>query len=177
MNFTSTSLHGAYLVDLEERADARGFFARTYCQNEFAALGLTQTVAQCNVSFNHKAGTLRGMHWRAAASPEAKLVRVTRGAIYDVIVDMRADSPTYLQHLGVTLTADNRRALYVPELCAHGFITLEDCTEVFYQMSAFYTGEFDCGARWDDPAFGIAWPRAVSVISERDRTYPDFMTP
>ena len=174
MDFVETPLAGAYLIDIQMRTDERGFFARTYCQREFAAHGLAQTLAQCNMAYNARAGTLRGMHWRAPESPEAKLVRVTRGAILDVIVDLRPDSPTFLKHIAVELTAQNHRALYVPEHFAHGFQTLVDDTEVFYQMSAFYEPAHDRGARWNDPAFGIAWPSAEPILHARDRAYPDF---
>jgi dTDP-4-dehydrorhamnose 3,5-epimerase len=174
MRFTETDLPGAFVVDLQPHVDARGFFARAYCVDEFAQHGIAPVNAQCNLSHNSQRGTLRGMHWRALPSPEAKLVRVVRGAIYDVIVDLRPGSPTYLRHIGVELTADNRRALYVPELFAHGFQTLADDTEVFYQMSELYQPGFDRGARWDDPAFSIAWPIADPIMNERDRSYPDF---
>jgi dTDP-4-dehydrorhamnose 3,5-epimerase len=174
MRFTETGLPGACVIDIEPRSDDRGFFARSYCRDEFAAHGLARCEAQCNISYNARAGTLRGMHWRAAASPEAKLVRVTRGAILDVIVDLRPASPTFLRHIAVELTADNRRALFVPELFAHGFQTLTDDTEVFYQMSEVYTPSFDRGARFDDPAFGIVWPHAVSAISDKDLAWEAF---
>jgi dTDP-4-dehydrorhamnose 3,5-epimerase len=174
MLFTPTALAGAYIVDIEPRADARGFFARTFCQREFDQLGLTSPIAQCNMSNNIARGTLRGMHWRAQPLPEAKLVRATRGAIYDVIVDLRPESTTYLRHIGVELSAANHRALFVPEGFAHGFQTLVDDTEVFYQMSAFYDPVYDRGARWNDAAFGIVWPIADPVMHERDRAYPDF---
>jgi dTDP-4-dehydrorhamnose 3,5-epimerase len=174
MRFTPLSLPGAFVIDLQPHSDERGFFARAFCVDEFAAHDLKPTNAQCNVSHNITRGTLRGMHWRALPAPEAKLVRAVRGAIYDVIVDLRPESPTYLQHVGVELSADNRRALYVPELFAHGFQTLSDDTEVFYQMSELYAPGHDRGARWDDPAFKIAWPLAAPIMNERDRTYPDF---
>ena len=133
-----------------------------------------QTVSQCNVAHNEKAGTLRGMHWRAELSPEAKLVRVIRGAILDVIIDLRPHSPTYLQHVAVELTADNRRALYVPQMFAHGFQTLQDDSDVFYQMSEFYDPQYDRGARWNDPAFNIQWPIANPIMNDRDLAYADF---
>ncbi len=174
MIFAETKLSGAYLVDLTPHYDERGFFSRSYCQREFSDRGLNPNVAQCNISYNQKRGTLRGMHLQEAPFAEAKLVRVTRGSIYDVIIDMRAGSPTYLQWLGVELTAANRRALYVPEEFAHGFITLEDDTEVFYQMSEFFAPECARSYRWDDPAFGIAWPITVAVISDKDAAIPDF---
>lgn len=174
MRFTGTELRGAFLVDLDMRADDRGFFARTFCAQEFEAHGLKPAVAQCNVSHNHKKGTLRGMHYQVAPATEAKLVRCTRGAIYDVIIDLRPDSPTYLRHVGVELTEDNRSALYVPEMFAHGYQALTDGAEVVYQVSEPYAPGFEQGLRFDDPAFGIAWPEAVSVISEKDATWPMF---
>jgi dTDP-4-dehydrorhamnose 3,5-epimerase len=173
MKFTETSLSGAYLIDIEPHCDERGFFARAWCEREFQDHGLNACVVQCNVSFNAKEGTLRGMHYQEAPFAEVKLVRCTRGAIYDVIVDMRPDSPTYRQYLGVALNPDNRTMLYVPEGFAHGFLTLADETEVFYQMSEFYSAPHSRGFRWDDPKVGIRWPEDVAVISERDRTYPD----
>jgi dTDP-4-dehydrorhamnose 3,5-epimerase len=172
--FAETALAGAFVIDIEPRRDSRGFFARTYCQREFESHGLVQTISQCNMAHNVLAGTLRGMHWRSMPSPEAKLVRVVRGAILDVIVDLRKESPTYLKHIAVELSADNQRALYVPPMFAHGFQTLVDHTEVFYQMSEFYNSQFDCGARWDDPAFQIRWPLANPILNDRDRAYPDF---
>ncbi|MEQ1826352.1 MAG: dTDP-4-dehydrorhamnose 3,5-epimerase [Pirellula sp.] len=174
MIFTETKLSGAFIVDIEPRADERGFFARTYCQREFERMGLKQTTAQCNWAYNVKAGTLRGMHWRDQPSPEAKLVRVARGAIVDVIVDLRPDSITYLQHVAIELSADNHRGLYVPCMFAHGFQTLVEHTDVLYQMSEFYDPQYDRGARWDDPAFGIEWPLHHPVLNERDRSYADF---
>jgi dTDP-4-dehydrorhamnose 3,5-epimerase len=174
MRFTRTTITGAFLVDLEPITDERGFFARSFCRHEFAAHGLNPELAQCNVSLNRRRGTLRGMHWQAAPHEEAKLVRCTRGMLHDVIVDLRAGSPTYGRHTAVLLSAENRRMLYVPEGCAHGFLTLEDDTEVLYQMSAFYAPESARGVRFDDPVFGIRWPAEVMVISERDRGYPDW---
>ena len=174
MIFHRTKLLGVVEVELDLHWDERGFFARSWCQREFEAEGLNPHIVQCNVSFNEKKGTLRGMHFQAAPHPEAKLVRCTRGAIYDVVIDLRPESPTHKQWAGVTLTAENRRMLYVPEGCAHGFLTLEDRAEIVYQMSEFYYPELARGIRWDDPAFQIAWPSKVEVISERDRTYPDF---
>jgi dTDP-4-dehydrorhamnose 3,5-epimerase len=174
MIFTETALKGAYLIEPEEIKDERGFFARTWCRREFEAHGLNPRVAQCNISFNVKKGTLRGMHFQITPHEEAKLVRCTRGAIYDVIVDVRPNSPTITQHVGVTLSAGNRKMLYVPEGCAHGFLTLEDDTEVSYQISEFYAPDHARGYRWNDPAFRIPWPAEVLVISDRDRQYPDF---
>jgi len=162
------------VIEVERLTDERGFFARAWCQREFAEHGLNPRLVQCNISYNPRRGTLRGMHYQAVPHSEAKLVRCTRGAIYDVIVDLRSDSPSYLRHFGVDLTAEGREMLYVPEGVAHGFLTLEDETEVFYQMSEFYAPEAARGVRWNDPAFGIRWPIEVAVISPRDAAYPDF---
>ncbi len=175
MIFTETQLNPAFLVDLERREDERGFFARAWCEKEFGEHGLSTRVVQCNLSFNPRAGTLRGMHYQRAPYEEAKLVRCTRGAIYDVIVDLRPDSPTWKRWLGVELTAENRRMLYVPEGFAHGYQTLADETEVFYQVSEFYTPEAEGGVRWDDPAFAIQWPDVDErIMSEKDKTWPDY---
>ena len=174
MLFTETGLAGAVVVDLEAHVDERGFFARSWCSREFEAHGLNPRVVQCNVSANAARGTLRGMHYQLAPHAEVKLVRCTRGAVYDVIIDLRETSPTYLRHVAVELTAENHRALYIPEGFAHGFLTLTDDSEVFYQMSAFYEPGAARGVRWDDRAFGISWPLPVTVISKRDRGYPDF---
>lgn len=174
MLFTETKLKGAFILDLEQRGDHRGFFARTFCMKEFEAHGLKPTVAQCNLSYNHKAGTLRGMHYQLPPAAETKLIRCTRGAIFDVIIDMRLDSPTYLQHIGVELSEDNRRALYVPEMFAHGYQALTDGAEVVYQVGEFYTPGYERGLRYDDPAFGIEWPMPVSEISEKDQSWPLF---
>ncbi|NJN58485.1 MAG: dTDP-4-dehydrorhamnose 3,5-epimerase [Leptolyngbyaceae cyanobacterium SL_5_9] len=174
MLFTETKLKGAFILDLELREDHRGFFARTFCMKEFEAHGLKPTVAQCNLSYNHKAGTLRGMHYQVAPATETKLIRCTRGAIYDVIIDMRPDSPTYKQHIGVELTEDNRRALYVPDMFAHGYQALTDGAEVVYQVGEFYTPGYERGLRYSDPAFGIEWPMPVSVISEKDAAWALF---
>ena len=174
MTFEKTGLAGTYEIYLEEKADERGFFARSWCQREFENHGLNPKLAQCNVSFNSRKGTLRGIHYQEAPYGEAKLVRCTRGAIYDVAVDLRPGSATFRQWVAAELTADKRNMLYIPEGCGHGFLSLEDATEVFYQMSEFYQEGFGRGVRWNDPAFGIVWPGEVQVISERDRTYPDF---
>jgi dTDP-4-dehydrorhamnose 3,5-epimerase len=174
MIFQKTKLPGVFEIHLEPMADARGFFARSWCRREFESHGLNPAVAQCNISFNEQKGTLRGMHYQAEPHPETKLVRCTQGAIYDVVVDLRPGSPTLMQWIGVALTAANHSMIYVPEGCAHGFLTLEDRTEVFYQMSEFYYPELSRGARWNDPVFQIAWPSPPAVISERDRSYPDF---
>jgi dTDP-4-dehydrorhamnose 3,5-epimerase len=171
MIFTQSRLKGAYIIDVERREDDRGFFGRTFCQNEFNAHGLKVNVAQCNISVNKKRGTLRGMHFQTAPKAEAKLVRCSRGAIYDVIIDLRPESANYCLWDAVELTADNNRMLYIPEGFAHGFQTLVDDTEVVYQMFEFYSPEHAAGVRWDDPAFGITWPVANPVISEKDRSY------
>ncbi|WP_027483717.1 dTDP-4-dehydrorhamnose 3,5-epimerase [Deinococcus pimensis] len=172
MIFTETMLGGAFVIDVDVREDERGFFARTFCQREFEAHGLKPDVAQCNLSFNHRAGTVRGMHYQLAPAAETKLVRCTRGAILDVIVDLRPDSPTYLRHVAVELSEDNRRALYVPELFAHGYQALTDGAEVTYQVGEFYTPGFERGLRHDDPRLGIAWPLPVTVISAKDAAWP-----
>jgi len=175
MIFKETRLKGAFIIELEQLKDERGFFARAWCQKEFEAHGLTPRLVQCNISFNKRRGTLRGMHYQAAPYEEAKLVRCTRGAVYDVIIDLRPDSPTYKQWIGVELTADNRRMLYVPEGFAHGYQTLTDNAEVFYQVSQFYSPESERGVRWNDPAFGIEWPEAdVRIISAKDQSWPDY---
>lgn len=172
MRFTELGIPGAYLIDLDERRDERGFFARTFCAREFAEHGLVARVAQCNLSYNDRRGTLRGLHFQDRPAPEAKLVRCIHGAIHMVVVDRRADSPTYLQHVGVDLVAAERRALYVPELCANGYQTLTDGAEVAYQVSEFHTPETERGMRYDDPALGIDWPLPVEIISEKDRSWP-----
>ncbi len=174
MRFCETKLSGVYAIYLEPHLDERGFFARLWCHREFKENGLNPNLVQCNMSFNAKRGTLRGMHYQAAPHAEAKLIRCTKGAIYDVAVDLRPSSPTYKQWVAQTLTAENRTMLYVPEGCGHGFLTLEDESEVFYQMSEYYAPEAARGFRWNDPAFGISWPEKVEVISERDATYPEF---
>lgn len=174
MIFKEISLKGAYVIELEKLQDERGFFARAWCQREFENHGLTARIAQANISYNAKRGTLRGMHYQAAPHEEMKLVRCTKGAIFDVIVDLRKDSPTYLQWIGVELAADSHRMLYVPENFAHGFQTLEDDTEVTYQVSQFYTPASERGIRWNDPAIGIEWPQAPTIMSEKDRSWPGF---
>ena len=174
MRFTEAPLAGAFVIEAERHEDERGFFARTFCEREFAERGLNGHVAQGNLSYNARRGTLRGMHYQRAPQAEAKLVRCARGAIHDVILDLRPASPTYLRHFAIRLDEENRTLLYVPEGVAHGFLTLEDRTEVAYQMSVAYSPDHGAGVRWDDPAFGIAWPEPVRVIAERDRTYPDF---
>ena len=175
MIFTPAPLAGAFVIEPERKADERGFFARTFSAGEFREHGLCAEFVQCSVSFNAKAGTLRGMHYQAAPHAETKLVRVTQGAIFDVIVDLRPQSKTFKRWFGAELSADNRRALYIPEGFAHGFQTLSDGAEVFYQISPAYVPDAARGVRWDDPAFGIDWPKAARrILSERDRSYPDF---
>jgi dTDP-4-dehydrorhamnose 3,5-epimerase len=172
MIFTETRLQGAFIVDLDVRRDARGFFARTFCAREFESRGLKADIAQCNLAFNNRRGTLRGLHFQYPPAAETKLVRCTRGAVIDVIVDLRPESATYLQHVSVELTADNRRALFVPERFAHGYQVLEDETEVTYQVGEFYTPALEGGLRHDDPQLSIAWPIGVTDISDRDRLWP-----
>jgi dTDP-4-dehydrorhamnose 3,5-epimerase len=174
MDYHETKLPGVLEIRIAPQQDDRGFFARTWCQTEFEEHGLSSRLVQCSLSFSTQKGTLRGIHYQLAPHAEIKVVRCTRGSIYDVVVDLRVDSPTFKNWIAVVLTSENRNMLYVPEGCAHGFLTLEDHTEVFYQMSESYHAESARGVRWDDPAFGIAWPENVRVISERDRTYPDF---
>lgn len=176
MIFTETRLAGAFVIELDRRWDERGFFARTFCEQEFEAHGLNAQVVQCNVSFNKRKGTLRGMHYQAAPFAEAKLVRCTSGSIYDVIIDLRPVSATFKQYFAVELTSQNRRMLYIPEDFAHGFQTLQDDTEVFYQMAQRYSAEHARGVRWNDPAFGIEWPEGDRIIIERDQNYPDFVS-
>lgn len=174
MIFKETKLKGAYVIEINPLEDERGFFARSFCAKEFKEHGLNQNIAQCNISYNGKKGTLRGMHYQAAPHEEAKLVRCTMGAIYDVIIDLRPDSATFKKWIGVELTKENRRMLYVPEGFAHGFQTLEDHTEVLYQMSEFHHPEWARGVRWNDPTFGIFWPVNVEIISIGDQQYLDF---
>jgi len=173
MNFSETKLKGAYLIEPERLADERGFFARSWCQREFDEHGLNSKLVQCNLSFNHKTGTLRGMHYQLPPFAETKLVRCTQGAIFDVIIDVRPMSPTFLQWIGVELTEENRHMLYVPQGFAHGFQTLVDGSEVFYQMSEFYAPDCARGLRWNDPAFAIRWPQAISAIAAKDQQYTD----
>jgi dTDP-4-dehydrorhamnose 3,5-epimerase len=174
MIFEQSKVVGAFKISLEPRADERGFFARSWCHNEFEQWGLNPNLVQCNISFNSKKHTMRGMHYQENPYAEAKVVRCTKGAIYDVVLDLRPQSPTFMDWVGVKLTSANRDMLYIPEGCAHGFLTLEEETEVLYQMSEFYKAESARGVRWDDPAFGIQWPATPDLMSERDRTYPDF---
>jgi dTDP-4-dehydrorhamnose 3,5-epimerase len=173
--FNETKLPGAFAIDLVIKEDDRGFFARTWCRDEFERRGLNYSLVQCNTSYNRKKGTLRGLHYQSAPHQEAKLVRCTQGSIYDVVVDLRPDSATFAQWIAVELTSQNRRLLYVPEGCAHGFQTLQDHTEVFYQMSEFFAPESARGIRWNDPLFQIEWPFADRIISQRDQGYADYV--
>ncbi len=174
MKFTPTPLEGAYIVDIEPFPDARGFFARSVVEQDLKAMGLNTHLLECGVSFNHARGTLRGMHFQLPPYAEVKLIRCTRGAIYDVMVDLRKDSPTYLQWFGVELTADNHRMVYIPEGMAHGYQTLEDKTEVLYQISTVYAPDYSRGYRYDDAAFGIQWPLPASVLSKKDSEWQNF---
>ena len=174
MIFEETRLPGAHVIRLERKTDERGFFARAWCQREFEARGLVTELVQANISASRRKGMLRGMHYQVPPAAEVKLVRFTRGAIYDVILDLRPRSPTCGQWIGVELTADNYTMLYVPRGFAHGFQALTDGAEVFYQVSAFYSPEHERGIRYDDRAFGIRWPEPMTVISEKDREWPDY---
>jgi len=174
MRFLKTDLPGLTVVETEKHSDDRGSFARTFCHDEFAAAGLSPNFVQCNTSYNRKRGTLRGMHYQSEPYGEAKLVRCTAGRIWDVAIDIRPDSQTYLQWFGVELSAESANALFVPKGFAHGFQTLTDDAEVFYQMSEMYHGEASSGVRWNDPTFLIEWPLHDPILSERDATYPDF---
>jgi len=172
--FRATAIEGVALVEPERHVDGRGFFARAWCAEEFRAHGLDPRLVQASLSHSSRSGTLRGLHYQAAPHGEAKLVRCTRGAIFDVAVDLRRDSPTFLAHVVAVLDPDNALALYIPPGCAHGFQTLQDDTDVFYQMSVAHVPDAARGVRWDDPAFAIPWPPADRVIAEHDRRYPDF---
>lgn len=174
MIFTETKLKGAYVLEIKKLEDERGFFGRSWCANELSEYGLKTDLAQANTSFSKKKGTIRGMHYQLDPFQETKLVRCTRGAIYDVIIDLRPDSPTFKQWIGVELTQDNYKMLYVPEDFAHGFITLEDNSEVTYLVTQFYTPGAEAGIRWNDPLFNINWPVEPTVISEKDRNHPDY---
>ncbi|HTG87942.1 MAG TPA: dTDP-4-dehydrorhamnose 3,5-epimerase [Pyrinomonadaceae bacterium] len=175
ITFRETKLAGAFVIEPESFTDERGIFARSFSEREFASRGINPRIAECNISVSNKRYTIRGMHFQTAPCAQAKLVRCTKGAIYDVIIDLRPDSPTFKQWIGEELTAENRRMLYVPEGFAHGFQTLADNTEVFYQVSDFYAPESAGGVRWNDPAFGIRWPAMDGVtINERDQNYPNF---
>jgi len=174
MKIIETKIKGAFVIELERLEDERGFFARTWDSNEFKAKGLNSNLAQCSISFNKKKGTLRGMHWQVTPHAEAKVVRCTMGSIYDVILDLRPDSPTFKQWFSVELTAENRKELYIPEGVAHGFQTLTDNAEVYYQISEFYHPESAKGVRWNDPVFSIKWPLPVTEISPKDAAYSDW---
>jgi dTDP-4-dehydrorhamnose 3,5-epimerase len=174
MKFEEMTISGVWLIELERREDSRGFFARTFCEREFAALGLLKRFVQCNLSSNRQRGTLRGMHFQNEPKPEVKLVRCIRGSIYDVVIDLRRDSPTYCKWLGLDLTADNGCALYIPAGIAHGFQTLEDNTDLYYHMGEFYEPTLARGARWNDPAFGVQWPVSDPILSDKDAAYPDY---
>jgi dTDP-4-dehydrorhamnose 3,5-epimerase len=174
MRFEQTTLDGVIVIDLEVHADDRGFFARTFCIDEMRQHGIEMQIVQSSLSFNRRAGTLRGIHYQRAPYAESKLVRCTMGAIYDVVVDLRPTSPTHRQWVAAELTEENRRAIYIPEGCAHGFLTLVDNCEVHYQMSAPYHPAAGAGVRWNDPAFGITWPSEPVVTAERDAHYPDY---
>ncbi len=174
MIFTETPLRGAYLVDLEKRGDDRGFFARAFCEKEFGALGLATRFVQANDSLSAQRGTLRGMHYQLAPKAETKLVRCIRGALWDVVLDLRPKSPTFGQSFGAELTAENRRMMYVPKGFAHGFVTLVDGTEAFYFVDEFYAPDLERGVRWDDPRFGVSWPIPPAVLSDKDRAHRDF---
>jgi dTDP-4-dehydrorhamnose 3,5-epimerase len=172
MIFAETPLQGAWILDIERREDARGFFARAFCQKEFEAHGLKPLIAQANLAFNHRTGTLRGMHFQYPPAAETKLVRCTRGAILDIIVDLRPESPTFLRHIAVELSADNHRAIFVPERFAHGYQVLADQTETSYQVGEFYMPGVEGGLRYDDPRLGLSWPLPVTVVSDKDQAWP-----
>jgi dTDP-4-dehydrorhamnose 3,5-epimerase len=174
MIFRETPLEGPFIIDLEKREDERGFFSRTWCSKEYESNGLIKRVVQANTSFNKRKGTLRGMHYQISPNTETKSIRCLKGAIFDVIIDLRPDSSSYKKWFGIELTAENRTMLYVPENFAHGFLTLEDNSEVYYLVSEYYAPECERGIRYDDPAFGISWPAQIEVISEKDRTWPDY---
>ena len=174
MDFNETPLPGAYLIDLNRLGDDRGFFARVFCTREFSEAGLVTSFVQVNNSLSANRGTLRGMHYQLAPNAETKIVRCIRGALFDVIIDLRPDSPTYMQHFGVELSADNRLMLYVPKGFAHGFVTLQDDTEAFYFVDEFYAPDVERGIRWNDPTFQIDWPVVPREISEKDAQHRDF---
>lgn len=175
MVFKETRLKNAFIIELEKIVDDRGFFSRVWCQKEFEANGLNVNVVQCNLAFNTSKGTLRGMHYQIVPHQEAKLVRCTRGKVYDVIIDLRSKSPTYLQWIGVELSSENRKMLYVPENFAHGYLTLTDNTELFYQVSNFYSPESESGIRWNDRKVNIKWPQTNGLtMTDKDKNWPDF---
>lgn len=175
MKFQETSLAGAFIIELDRIEDNRGFFSRSFCVEEFDKHGLNTPVNQCNISFNKHAGTLRGMHYQLAPYGEAKLIRCTKGSVYDVIVDLRRDSTTYLDWISIELNEKNHKMIYVPEGFAHGFQTLENDVEMFYQMSEFYNAESASGVRWNDPVLNIEWPLTEPSVSEKDAAYPDIV--
>jgi dTDP-4-dehydrorhamnose 3,5-epimerase len=170
--FTETTINGAFIIDLDVKADSRGFFARAFCRSELEEHGLNPLIAQANIAFNRRKGTVRGMHFQFPPAAETKLVRCTKGSLLDVIVDLRPESPTYLDHISVELSSDNHRALYVPERFAHGYQVLEDATEMTYQAGEFYTPGAEGGLRYDDPNLGLTWPLAVTEMSDQDRSWP-----
>jgi len=172
MRFTKTEIAGAWVIDPDPHEDGRGRFMRAWCAREFAGYGFDFIPVQANMGFSLRRGTIRGMHFQKAPAPEAKLVRCTRGSIYDVVIDIRPESPTYLQWQGFELSAENGRMLFVPEYCAHGYQTLEDFAEIYYMASGFYTPSLAYGVRFDDPAFGVRWPLAPTAVSEQDRSWP-----
>jgi dTDP-4-dehydrorhamnose 3,5-epimerase len=174
MKFVDTELAGVHVIDIEPLTDERGMFARSWCQREFSEEGLTTSVSQCSLSFNPIKGTLRGMHYQGPPNAETRIVRCTRGAAFDVVIDLRRESASYKRWFGVLLTEENHRMIYIPEGIAHGFITIEPNTELFYQISTPYAAESVRGIRWNDPAFGVVWPLDPAVISQRDATFPDF---
>ncbi len=174
MEFEPLTIGGAYVVKSIRHDDDRGYFARAWCQREFESAGQTVSFVQTSLSFNHKAGTVRGMHYQLEPYSEVKLVRCIRGRMLDVVLDLRPESPTYREHISVELDSDGRRAVLVPKGCAHGFMTLEDDTEVLYMISEFYNPDASAGVRWNDPAFSIKWPREISTIATRDAEYPDY---
>ena len=175
MKFTQSPLQNAWILEIEPRGDERGYFARTFCRKELEAHGLDATIVQSNSSYSRDAGTLRGMHYQKAPAEETKLIRCLRGSIFDVIIDLRPDSSTYLQSYGIELTADNLRMLYIPKGFAHGFMTLQDHTEVLYMVGEYYTPNCEDGLRYNDPKFNIEWPVEPSVVSEKDQNWPDFV--
>jgi dTDP-4-dehydrorhamnose 3,5-epimerase len=175
MIFTETKIKGAFIIKPEFLTDDRGFFTRSFCTEEFEKQGLISSIVQCNISYNKKKGTLRGMHYQATPHEEAKIVSCTKGAIYDVALDIRKDSSTYLQWVAVELTAENFMMIYIPKGCAHGFQTLTDDTRVYYQMTEFFYPESSSGVRWNDPAFGIQWPDDKRIMSERDKEFSDYV--
>ncbi len=174
MIFTRMGIEGAYIIEPEPLADERGFFARSFCEEEFRKNGLETEIVQCNISYNKKSGTLRGMHYQIPPFEEAKIVSCTRGSIYDVVLDLRRGSPSYCRWFATELSENNYTMVYVPKGCAHGFLTLEDDCMVYYQMTEFFHPECARGVRWDDPAFGITWPHPAEIISEKDQSYPDY---